>query len=839
MFIPVPELSPDLEWMLQSGQANLPMLAEALIKEYYIPVYRVALSMLDNLDAAQQATLNAFNTALMHVYRYRSETGVDLWVYGFVLEICRKADRWLNLKRTLRATLGRKARPTDYGISTPPGWLDAELWLAVDRLKEEERLVAVLHHVHGWNVEQIASLLKVREGTVHARLRTARLTVEKALEEAGIQPVEQETGGVETVMSRSLQARWPEVQFSDDECEKVFNEVARQASKHGLARQRIIRMKEVVLTGVGIIIAVVLIYGVNRSLPQPGVTQTPEIPAAVAQATTPESQEATATPSPIPTDNPKVLPSDFFYIVQPGDTLRMVAIQLNIPVQELRVANRLPYGARLVPGQALYVPPNPGPPDALLDPNVPSPTVVPTEELPAPLTQPYDLVSVLAKMNAFDWFYQTIWLDAQSFNLGPSGYIGPPQVRRIQTWFSHSQLLMLFGTMDGRIDDVWLRTEEGLYQAIPNVKIPWFIEATRNDMFQNPSVRDLFTLFNDFTVNQDLQRGLKLVVVGSDQVAGRQAVIVERKDQQDRLKERFWVDTQNGFLLRVQQMDAADPQIVRKDIIVTSIAFNVNFPQELFNTKLPWRGGFAQDYSGQPEASGTMPLVVPGRERLPTNHSQTGFDPSKSNLIFQYPLSFNEQVPEAPVEVLADKIYLGNVRFGNPWTMICGRSPDGNKIAYVSQPFLSPNQDAFLNWFNLSDKSKGEMSLGGLYTISFAFAPDSRRLAVVVYLGQFDEGSVYILDTETGKYTPLIWLLNARSLMWSPDGQFLALIGTENSLSGEETIVMNASTGEVIYRGPAANDQQPVGADAPINNWGVPFPTKMGGLEACAAAPAK
>ena len=106
MFIPVPELSPDLEWMLQSGQANLPMLAEALIREYYAPVYRLSLSLLDNPDAAQQATLKAFNAALMHVYRYRSETGVDLWVYQFVLEICRKANRWLNLRRTLRAALG-------------------------------------------------------------------------------------------------------------------------------------------------------------------------------------------------------------------------------------------------------------------------------------------------------------------------------------------------------------------------------------------------------------------------------------------------------------------------------------------------------------------------------------------------------------------------------------------------------------------------------------------------------------------------------------------------------------------------------------------------------------
>ena len=398
---------------------------------------------------------------------------------------------------------------------------------------------------------------------------------------------------------------------------------------------------------------------------------------------------------------------------------------------------------------------------------------------------------------------------------------------------------MLDGTLDGTINDVWLRTGGGTYRANPEANIPWFFDVTRKDMVQDSTVSDLFSLFSDFTFNRDITKEVNLEVVGGDLVAGRQAVKLERLDQQDRVIVRFWVDAQTGFLLRVQRMDDGDPQVVRKDIMVTSIAFNVNFPQELFNAKLPWRGGFARDYSGQPENPGTTPLVVPGREQLATNRSQPGFDPSKSSLIFQYPSSFREQDPQALVEVLADKQYLGNIMFGNPWTMICGRSPDGNKIAFVSEPFLSPDQDAFLNWFSLSDKSKGQMTLGGLYVTNFAFAPDNRRLAFFGYDGQFAEGGVYILDTETGKYTQLLWLQNARSLAWFPDDQFLALIGTENSLSGEETIVMWANTGEVFFRKPAPNDQQAAGANASKYNWGMQFPTKMGGLEACAAAPAK
>jgi DNA-directed RNA polymerase specialized sigma24 family protein len=839
MEIPIPELSNDLEWMLQSGQASIQMLAEALLNEYYAPVYRLALSMLNDPEVARQATLEVFSNALMQVYRYRSEVGVDFWVYRFALEVFRRAGLQMKLHQLVKSPFSLKSLTSDVRNPTHTAPIDSQLWRAVDRMRGNLRLVTLLHYILGWQVEPIARLLKIREGAVHADLRTARLAIIMALDK---NPVQGRMLGAEISeedITRSLQSRWPEIRFSEQEFEQALSDLGQQAAKRGRARRQTNRLKEVALTIVGIVVAVVLIYGVDRSLPDANVTQTPPVAVAVAQAATPEPSKVQPTPFKISTITPTFPPKDYFYIVQPGDSLRLISRQLDIPAVILRKVNRIPPLGKIEPGQALYIPPNWLSNDVTLPEDIPSPTVVPTEPVSNPLTSPYKLGLVLAKMQGFDWLHRTVWLDAQSLDLGPAGYIGPPKVRRIQTWLGQNQFLMIAGTLDGNLQDVWLRTNGHLYRANLQGNLPWFFEGARSDMFQNPTVRDLFTLLSDITLNSNSSGGLFLGLAGNDQVAGRQAVIVERKDQQGQVRSRFWVDVQTGFILRVQWMDDKDPQIVRNDIVVTSIAFDVNFPQELFNSQLPWRGGFALDSTGNPENPGMAELAVPGRDRFSNRNLSPVSNYANSSLTFQYPPNFAENDPHALVQVSANKVYIGDVNFGNPWTMICQRSSDGNKIAFVSQPTLSPDQDAFLNWFNLSNKGKGLISLIGIYVTDFAFAPDSQRLAFFGYDGQFSEGAVYILDTETGKYNQLMWLHNARSLAWSPDGEDLAFVGKEQPFSNEETIVMNAITGEVIYRGPAATDNQLVASDAPINQWGSQFPVKMGGLEACSSASVK
>ena len=51
---------------------------------------------------------------------------------------------------------------------------DAELWASVRHLNEAMRVPVVLRYYHDYSIADIARLLRISEGTVHARLDAAR-----------------------------------------------------------------------------------------------------------------------------------------------------------------------------------------------------------------------------------------------------------------------------------------------------------------------------------------------------------------------------------------------------------------------------------------------------------------------------------------------------------------------------------------------------------------------------------------------------------------------------------------------------------------------------------------
>jgi hypothetical protein len=92
------------------------------------------------------------------------------------------------------------------------------------------------------------------------------------------------------------------------------------------------------------------------------------------------------------------------------------------------------------------------------------------------------------------------------------------------------------------------------------------------------------------------------------------------------------------------------------------------------------------------------------------------------------------------------------------------------------------------------------------------------------------------VDIGTGESRLLLVVDQAHSLVWSPDGEFLALIGIPEGQDSPATLVLHVRTGQIAYQGPpGAIDQAP--PDSPIAAWGSPFPVEMGGMDECAAPP--
>ncbi len=72
------------------------------------------------------------------------------------------------------------------------------------------------------------------------------------------------------------------------------------------------------------------------------------------------------------------------------------------------------------------------------------------------------------------------------------------------------------------------------------------------------------------------------------------------------------IDKETGFILKYARQDRSRQDRETRafsplDVVIASIEYNVDFPQDLFNPRLPWRGGYAWEHSGAPQRATPAP----------------------------------------------------------------------------------------------------------------------------------------------------------------------------------------------------------------------------------------
>ncbi len=89
---------------------------------------------------------------------------------------------------------------------------------------------------------------------------------------------------------------------------------------------------------------------------------------------------------------------------------------------------------------------------------------------------------------------------------------------------------------------------------------------------------------------------------------------------------------------------------------------------------------------------------------------------------------------------------------GDPWSRLCTRSPDGQKIAFIELPDIPIYALQGIYWFSLKNPQEVHTLLSnGTVASDVAFSPDSRYLAYFGCGGQDENCGVYIYDTQTLK----------------------------------------------------------------------------------------
>jgi DNA-directed RNA polymerase specialized sigma24 family protein len=469
-----------------------------------------------------------------------------------------------------------------------------------------------------------------------------------------------------------------------------------------------------------------------------------------------------------------------------------------------------------------------------------APTAFPKITPAPPLTRRSSDEDIRQRWAESPRLWHSLSADLQTWRYGPLSYSGLPRAYRAQTWILQpDQSIVLSGLLGGETGQSYLAAQNRIFwrSAAENETSsqPW--DGSLESLVPEGPVRQMiFPASSPWASRQGSFRGVQ-----TTELAGRKAVVFDWRNPDGQREARLWLDDQTGIILRAQVFGGHDFNTLIDESILTTLALENSQPPPALITGA--RLGQAQSVSGDPAFAALPPTPTPAtnpsdRAGIASEPAPPGFDPSGGRLAFKFPgdpqvANAAEDTAAQPVELLADGYSLGMTRFGLPWMLRCDRSPDGRRLAFNTGSDGAAPADDSLRWFNLSKPVAIYQPLPDLHAVSFAFAPDSRRLAVAGQGSGDRTSGVYLVDIGTGESRLLLATEQAYSLLWSPDGEFLALVGQTAGMDEPAILVLHVRTNQIAYRGePGIINELP--ADSPIAAWGLPFPVEMGGMDACA-----
>lgn len=144
-------------------------------QEYMDIVFRVAFSCLRSQTDAEDVTQEVLLRLYESDYVFESRAHIKNWLVKVTYNECRKF--WRRLWR-------RHENIDDYAEQLAFEEEDCQdLFTAVMKLDRAKRIVVVLYYLEGYQIQEIAGLLKIPPGTVGTRLARARKELRKYLEE--------------------------------------------------------------------------------------------------------------------------------------------------------------------------------------------------------------------------------------------------------------------------------------------------------------------------------------------------------------------------------------------------------------------------------------------------------------------------------------------------------------------------------------------------------------------------------------------------------------------------------------------------------------------------------
>jgi RNA polymerase sigma-70 factor (ECF subfamily) len=166
-----------VDFVLQAQQGDRDAYA-ALVETRADRLLRTARAILRDQADASDATQETLLTAWVQLPRLRNPASFDAWLHRTLINECRARLRKRRRSREvdLEVTTARTGDHASNSVEV------ASVQAAFARISVEDRLILLLHHLHGLSLPEMASQLDIPVGTAKSRLWRARKALARALE---------------------------------------------------------------------------------------------------------------------------------------------------------------------------------------------------------------------------------------------------------------------------------------------------------------------------------------------------------------------------------------------------------------------------------------------------------------------------------------------------------------------------------------------------------------------------------------------------------------------------------------------------------------------------------
>jgi len=170
-----------------------------LVLKYQNKIFNLCYRMLGDQAEAQDVAQDVFITLFRSVKTFRGDSLFSTWVFRITVNHCKNRLKYLTRRNYFRTQSLDQPLPTEEGEVTPDVEDEGEtpeeslvtseiqdlIQSKIDELDEEHRTAIVLRDIQGLSYQEIAQILRLKEGTVKSRIHRARLELKEKLERAG------------------------------------------------------------------------------------------------------------------------------------------------------------------------------------------------------------------------------------------------------------------------------------------------------------------------------------------------------------------------------------------------------------------------------------------------------------------------------------------------------------------------------------------------------------------------------------------------------------------------------------------------------------------------------